>query len=95
LRTVPKYLISEKKLEIETMKTLCKQLSLASLNNLNMELNSVEKILELLDPTKVLRRGYSIVRSEGKYITSSKSIKKSGQELDIEFKDGRIKVNTK
>ena len=52
---------------------------------------TIEK-LNLLNPLETLKRGYSIAKSNDKYITSSKDIE-PGDELDIEFKDGTI--NTK
>jgi len=52
---------------------------------------TIEK-LNLLNPLETLKRGYSIAKSNDKYITSSKDIE-HGDKLDIEFKDGTI--NTK
>ena len=48
--------------------------------------------LEILNPLNTLKRGYTLVKSEGKVISSSKDLK-SGDELEIEFDDGN--VNTK
>ena len=48
--------------------------------------------LELLNPLNTLKRGYTLAKSEGKVISSSKDLK-SGDELDVEFNDGN--VNTK
>lgn len=48
--------------------------------------------LELLNPLHTLKRGYSLARSEGKIISSADDLK-SGDELEVEFKDGS--VNTK
>ena len=52
---------------------------------------TVEK-LKLLNPLETLKRGYSIAKSDGKLVTSSKDVK-SGDKLEIKFKDGT--VNTK
>ena len=46
----------------------------------------------LLDYKKTLKRGYSIVKHEGKILTTSKSLK-NGDLLNIDFYDG--KVNTR
>ncbi|WP_407431379.1 exodeoxyribonuclease VII large subunit [Methanobrevibacter sp.] len=48
--------------------------------------------LELLNPLNTLKRGYTLAKSEGKVISSSKDLK-SGDELEVEFNDGN--VNTK
>ena len=48
--------------------------------------------LEILNPLNTLKRGYTLAKSGGKVISSSKDLK-SGDELEIEFDDGN--VNTK
>ena len=48
--------------------------------------------LELLNPLNTLKRGYTLAKSEGKVISSSKDLE-SGDELEVEFNDGN--VNTK
>ena len=48
--------------------------------------------LETLSPLLTLKRGYTMTKLNNKIITSSKNLK-SGDELEIEFNDG--KVNTK
>ena len=57
-------------------------------NKANKYLNLVSK-LETLSPLLTLQRGYTITKSEGKVISSSKKIKK-GDKLNIEFSDGTI-----
>lgn len=48
--------------------------------------------LEVLNPLNTIKRGYTLTRVEGKIISSSKDVQ-SDDELEVEFKDG--KVNTK
>jgi len=57
-------------------------------NKTNKYINLVSK-LETLSPLQTLQRGYTITKSEGKVISSSKNVKK-GDKLEIEFKDGSI-----
>ena len=45
--------------------------------------------LELLNPLNTLKRGYTLAKSEGKVISSSKDLK-SGDELEVEFNDGHV-----
>ena len=57
-------------------------------NKSNKYLNLVSK-LETLSPLLTLKRGYTITKCEGKVIDSSKKIK-SGDDIEISFKDGKI-----
>ncbi len=56
----------------------------------NKLLNLISK-LEPLSPLKTIERGFGIVKKEDKVITSIKDIKKKDK-LEIELKDGSIKV---
>ncbi len=51
------------------------------------------KVIDLSNPERQLRQGYSIVRLNGKVLKSVKSTKK-GDELDISLSDGIIKTIT-
>ena len=57
-------------------------------NKSNKYINLVSK-LETLSPLLTLKRGYTITKSEGKVISSSKKIKK-GDCINIEFSDGSV-----
>ncbi len=59
--------------------------------NFNKYIELFEK-LELLNPLNTLKRGYTLVKHDGKYIKSSKNLK-SGDTIEVEFNDGNI--NTK
>ena len=48
--------------------------------------------LEVLNPLLTIKRGYAVARTDGKVVSSAKDLKKD-DELEIEFKDG--KVNTR
>ena len=45
--------------------------------------------LEVLNPLNTLKRGYALTKHEGKIVSSSKELK-SGDEVEIEFKDGNV-----
>jgi exodeoxyribonuclease VII large subunit len=47
--------------------------------------------LEALNPQAVLRRGYTIVRKEGRIISYARLLK-PGEEADIQFQDGNVSV---
>ena len=48
--------------------------------------------LEILNPLNTLKRGYTLAKSDGKVVSSSRQLK-SGDDLEVEFMDGN--VNTK
>lgn len=45
--------------------------------------------LDVLNPLNTLKRGYTLAKSNGKVISSSKQVK-SGDELEVEFEDGNV-----
>ena len=55
-------------------------------------LNESAGKLHVLDPLLTIQRGYTVARTEGKIVSSAKDLKKD-DELELEFKDG--KVNTR
>ena len=56
------------------------------------KLDGLERILQTLGYQATLRRGYAVVRDQdGQLVVSAKSAK-TKQELEIEFKDGKLKV---
>lgn len=62
-----------------------------AMNRMKQALDSQEMILKALDPQRTLKRGYAIVRKEGKSIDTSKEVK-SGDQLSIEMADGQIET---
>lgn len=59
-------------------------------NKFNEYLNNTENRLKANNPLRQLKLGYSIGRINGTLIKSTKQIKK-GDELDIQFSDGKVK----
>jgi exodeoxyribonuclease VII large subunit len=53
--------------------------------------NSLQLQLQALNPSGVLKRGYAIVRKEGR-IVSSANLLGFGDEADIQFHDGTVGV---
>ena len=61
-------------------------------NNLNDKKNKYIHIiskLEVLNPLLTIKRGYSIVKKEGKVVTSIKKIKKKDH-VQVDFADGTV-----
>lgn len=75
----------------EYLKSSLKQLDDTVSNifeNKMSHLNQLKRTLDALSPNATLKRGYAIVRSNGKVIKSVKNIK-SGSQLEVQFLDGR------
>jgi exodeoxyribonuclease VII large subunit len=48
--------------------------------------------LEALAPTRVLERGYALVRDETGHVVTSAAERESGEALAVQFHDGRVGV---
>jgi len=55
-------------------------------------LQSAEERIQLLDPKNVLNRGYAIVKQGDKFILKKSMLKKSDNNIQIEFSDGIVPV---
>lgn len=91
LMGAPKRMINEKQSALSYHLMLIKQSSKQILRIKNQELNSAEKLLEFVDPRNVLKRGYTLIQKDGKYITRKKQIKDS-KDFTIEFFDGELQI---
>ncbi len=60
----------------------------------NFQLDAAETAIELLDPVKVFRRGFSIALKEGKPVRSTEEVQ-SGDELEIRLYEGSILTSVK
>lgn len=58
------------------------------------ELAALKKIITIFDPKSALRRGYAIVSSAGRHISSAKHLA-GGDSLNIELRDGKIAATVK
>lgn len=58
------------------------------LNLKNKDLQNIAGSIELIDPKKVLKRGYSIVRKGNKIMKSAQDLK-AGDVIESEFQDGK------
>lgn len=82
------------KLKIENEKIILstekiKKLSLISMQKENTKLKSYSKILEIINPEQVIKRGYALLLKNGKIISSSKNVA-TGDILHIKMKDGEL-----
>jgi len=91
LMGAPKRMISEKQSALDFHLKSVMQSSKQILRIKNQELKSVEKLLEFVDPQKVLQRGFTLIQKDGKYITRKSQFKDS-KDFIIEFYDGELKI---
>ncbi len=92
LKTTSKNLIQIKQKELDIYKTsfIFKNPSLLLEKKKNAYLQTISK-LEPLSPLLTLKRGYAIVKKDGKAITKKKDLKKKDR-LDLALQDGDIQV---
>lgn len=56
-------------------------------------LKEAENLMKLIDPKNVLKRGYSLVYKDGKLLKDKAELEAlSSQDIELELRDGRIKV---
>ncbi len=64
------------------------------LDRYNEKQKSLESLFEAYNPKKILKKGYAVIRRNGKAINSYKLLKQNDL-IDITFKDGDIKAKIK
>lgn len=81
----------------ENLKALSQRLSLAGMAQiarLHNRLEAIDRLRETLSYKATLERGYAVVRSQGKVLTTKAAAAKAGA-LEIEFTDGRLDLGNK
>ena len=89
LKLNPKIEIQSKKEKLENIKVNFNKALKGLIDNKKQRLIKQKSMFMLLDYKKTLKRGYSIVKHDGKILTTSKSLK-NGDLLNIDFYDGKI-----
>ena len=72
------------------------QLQMLSKNKIaqkNINLENYTSMLEVLDPKSILKRGFALVKEDGKYSSRKSDLKTNSKKLEIEFYDGSVSVN--
>jgi len=69
--------IRSSQIALTGQQTALKQLVTHQLERVRVDLANRQKLLEVLNPTAVLKRGYAIVRQQGKTVRSSQQLKPS------------------
>ena len=87
-------IIVEKKQQVDDLGSGLLKETANRIEHLRKEVRALSGRLEALNPKEVLRRGFSILSSKGRVITSSKQTDK-GAEVDATLAEGRLKLNVK
>lgn len=95
LKTIPFATLSLHKQMLSNLDDTMDSIALQLLTTEEMRLESIEAQLLLLDPSNVLDRGYALVKQAGKYVLNKQGVSKKENELEIQFRDGTLKVKQK
>ncbi len=68
------------------------QLSRQAMREADLQLVTLEKEVESLDPVRVLSRGYALVLKQGKRLHSSRDVEEN-ERLEVRLHEGRLRVN--
>lgn len=74
---------------LERTKSDSNESIISFLNSLSTNLNQNKQLLDILSPLSALKRGYAIIRQNGKVLTSAKGLKTDSY-ISTEFKDGEV-----
>lgn len=84
----PADLISENKIRLDEMNKKLDEILRLRFNNLNAYIDANERLIKSIGPEKTLKRGFTIIKKEGR-VVSRKSLVKTDDEVEIEFFDGK------
>ncbi len=76
---------------LEMTETSLSRSSFVAFERHNRILDQAEKMLNILDPDKILKKGFTLIKQGKKRITSSKKLNHNNT-FEIEFHDGSIKI---
>ena len=93
LKQIPSTTLSLHAQLLTNMESVLESHSQTKLVESRLKLESAAEKLELLNPENVLERGYAIVRAGKRIIPDVASLKNRDSSLEINFRDGKIKVN--
>jgi exodeoxyribonuclease VII large subunit len=80
-------ILNDYKMKLDDCEDELKNLTLEKFSAIKNDLNYIEKILFNISPQNTLKRGYSLVKKNGKYVSSSDELVLFDR-VKIQFKDG-------
>jgi len=90
LKSTPSLILNSKKLNLEKLESDIFSKISDTLKSKAQSLINIEKIIEVLEPKNVMKRGFSLVKQNGKYISRKDKLKKDKSSISIEFYDGSV-----
>ncbi|MBT8229812.1 MAG: exodeoxyribonuclease VII large subunit [Bacteroidia bacterium] len=64
------------------------------ISNIEKDLINIEKVTAILDPKKILQRGFVLVKQNNKYITRKSGLERNNPEIQLEFYDGTMRAKS-
>ena len=86
-----RYVLDEQRMRVATLGDKAQQLYSLHLQTQRAKLQSTAVKLEALSPLKVLARGYSVVKKDGKTVYSAVQVSK-GDAVEIQFSEGSVEA---
>ncbi len=96
IQNIPQVLLKQRIIDLDTYQTRIRSSLSYSLKKADRELEMFEQNIRLVDPKKVLKRGFSITKHNGKVLSKSSKIKE-GDEIEtiLDSKTIRSTIKTK
>jgi len=91
----PRRMIGEKRLVLNNLFDKALALAQNRLSHCHSRLESLEKLATSLQPDNILKRGFTMVSAESKYITRRSGLKEDQSDITITFYDGDITIKRK
>ncbi|NNE16476.1 MAG: hypothetical protein HKN51_15955, partial [Saprospiraceae bacterium] len=92
LKTIPLLLIQNQKRLLDHIETDINTSIKETISVNKLKLDSAEKMIDILQPTNILKRGFALVQQDGKYVSRKSAFKTNKKETKISFYDGEVKI---
>ena len=92
VRLKPQEYIKSENQKIQQLSTLLKQASKYAIKDIKDSISHMEQMVAIVDPKSILKRGY-IMLKKGDEVTSSTSELTKGDNVELEFHDGKVQAN--
>lgn len=92
LKTIPLLLIQNQRRLLDHIETDINTSIKETLSVNKLKLESAEKMIDILQPTNILKRGFALVQQDGKYVSRKSAFKTNKKETKISFYDGEVKI---
>jgi exodeoxyribonuclease VII large subunit len=93
IMNIPESIINQTSLNLEYIESRIETFKINTFDKQKTKLTHIENTLQAYDPDNVLRKGYTMIRQNSKYISKTKDL--AHEELTIMFSDGEIDANPK